>query len=272
VSLEHSDLSIRQQRLRKRLGWCVFMRDQILALGMRRPAHIQLSMQHFSSGIAVLKSLGDNYASAELAVHFLESTIDVSSIQINRVTRMLHHLPQSESKSLPRSTRPPNACLSPRGEKRRSSSPFYPTSSKKQPSQCPTPIAKGHPWPEWSLWLEGDPLEPGVMDPSLSQFWGSCRELPRDLQAKSGGFRPVSEDLDFFSTDICEVSSDFERDVLEWEAELGNSRSSTKSTNPGLEITSLLDSDSPLIASIPDFEGISPLIFGHRDRFDEPVN
>ncbi|KAJ5633283.1 C6 transcription factor [Penicillium lividum] len=159
----------------------------LMHIAYAREEQVAQSMQHFSSGMAILTTLSDNYASAELAVHFLESTINLSNMRISRVARLLHRSPPSEPNSWLQSTHLPNIYHSPPGENRRSRSGSLvdSTSGKKEHCSNAMPIPNGYPWPEWSLWLDGEPLESNFVDPSLAESLGPRLQIHEHLHAES---------------------------------------------------------------------------------------
>ncbi|KAJ5675234.1 uncharacterized protein N7477_005168 [Penicillium maclennaniae] len=245
----------------------------LMHIAYAREEQVAQSMQHFSSGMAILTILSDSYASAELAVHFLENTINLSNMRISRVVRLLHRSPPSEPASWPQSVSFPKVDHSPPDENGRPRSrSVVSVPDKEEQSSIATSILKSNPWPEWSLWLDGEPLESNLLDPSLADSLGSRLGIHGNLQAENLDFPLVSDEINFFSTDIREFSPDYERAVLEWETYLRNSEFSAKSTHLGPEMGFSPDGDAFFHPVEPDLEGMSSALFSHSDLFQQSAH
>ncbi|KAF9883328.1 hypothetical protein FE257_003746 [Aspergillus nanangensis] len=151
------------------------------------------SMQQFSSGMEVLTALSDNYASAEVAMHFLESTM-MPSIPKGDSDLLLQPSPASQQFAWPKQML---------GEARDGGSTTPDSGS---------PADQAATYPEWSVWLNAEPSNPGSMDGGLADGADCHRCLPGDDGSSSGLAPP-----DMLALDPHATWSGLSRSVLGWE-------------------------------------------------------
>ncbi|KAJ5537288.1 C6 transcription factor [Penicillium frequentans] len=241
----------------------------LMHIAYAREEQVAQSMQHFSSGMTILITLSDNYASAELAVHFLESTINLSQMRISGVTRLLHQSPQSEPRSRSQITDNSNVHAPSPDESwpSQSRSLVNTVSSKEDHFSVAAPMVKGHSWPEWSLWLDGGPLDSGFVDTILPESSWPRPDIPWKSRPEGLDLHPVSDEINSSTRDMPGITFDDEHDVLQGETDLRNSEFSLNSTYLGPEILSPLNSDTFFLPDESDLEGMSSAAFSHRDLF-----
>ncbi|KAJ5525353.1 C6 transcription factor [Penicillium frequentans] len=244
----------------------------LMHIAYARKEQVAQSMQHFSIGMTILITLSDNYASAELAVHFLESTINLSQMRISGVTRLLHQSPQSEPRSRSQITDNPNVHGPPPDESWRSRSRCLVDTvhSKEDHFSVAAPMIIGHLWPEWSLWLDGGPLDSGFADTILPESSGPRPDIPWKSRPEGLDLHPISDGINSSTRDMPGITLDNEHDVLQGETDLRNSEFSPNSTYLGPEIALPLNSDTFFFPDEPYSEGMCSAAFTHGDLFHYP--